>query len=118
MKKILIVEGNLREENNNFKEAGILTHTESLRDSISFYTKDLDIDVVNPSSDENLEPRANTGRYVVSGVSPPGVTGQRTYKATIPKELAFNGCLYPTCSPSLKILSYSIDVSKKDSLTW
>ena len=54
MKKILIVEGNLREENNNFKEAGILTHTESLRDSISFYTKDLDIDVVNPSSDENI----------------------------------------------------------------
>ena len=38
MKKILIVEGNLREENNNFREAGILTHTESLRDSISFYT--------------------------------------------------------------------------------
>ena len=54
MKKILIVEGNLREENNNFREAGILTHTESLRDSISFYTKDLDIDVVNPSSDENI----------------------------------------------------------------
>ena len=54
MKKILIVEGNLREENNSFREAGILTHTESLRDSISFYTKDLDIDVVNPSSDENI----------------------------------------------------------------
>ena len=54
MKKILIVEGNLREENNNFKEAGILTHTESLRDSISFYNKDLEIDVVNPSSDEGL----------------------------------------------------------------
>ena len=54
MKKILIVEGNLREENNSFREAGILTHTESLRDSISFYTKDLEIDVVNPSSDENI----------------------------------------------------------------
>ena len=54
MKTILIVEGNLREENNNFREAGILTHTESLRDSISFYTKDLEIDVVNPSSDENI----------------------------------------------------------------
>ena len=54
MKKILIVEGNLREENNSFKEAGILTHTESLKDSISFYTEDLEIDVVNPSSDENI----------------------------------------------------------------
>tara|TARA_Y100000590_G_C15433060_1_gene905949 strand:+ start:54 stop:836 length:783 start_codon:yes stop_codon:yes gene_type:complete len=55
MKTILIVEGNLREENNNFREAGILTHTESLKDSISFYTKDLEIDVVNPSSDENIK---------------------------------------------------------------
>ncbi len=54
MKKILIVEGNLREENNNFKAAGILTHTESLKDSISYFTNDLDIDVVNPSSDENI----------------------------------------------------------------
>ena len=54
MKKILIVEGNLREENDNFRKAGILTHTESLRDSISFYNKDLEIDVVNPSSDENI----------------------------------------------------------------
>ena len=54
MKKILIVEGNLREENNNFRAAGILTHTESLKDSISYFTNDLDIDVVNPSSDENI----------------------------------------------------------------
>ena len=30
MKKILIVEVNLREENQNFSAAGIQTHTESL----------------------------------------------------------------------------------------
>ena len=54
MKKILIVEGNLREENQHFSSAGIQTHTESLKDSLSFFTKDLTTDVVNPSSDENI----------------------------------------------------------------
>ncbi len=54
MKKILIVEGNLREENQHFSSAGIQTHTESLKDSLSFFTKDLITDVVNPSSDENI----------------------------------------------------------------
>ena len=54
MKKILIVEGNLREENQSFTNGGIKTHTESLKDSISFFTNNLDIDIVNPSSDENI----------------------------------------------------------------
>ena len=54
MKKILIVEGNLKEENQSFTEGGIKTHTESLKDSISYFTKDLEIDVVNPSSDKNI----------------------------------------------------------------
>ena len=31
MKKILVVEGNLQEENQSFTEAGIQTHTESLK---------------------------------------------------------------------------------------
>ena len=55
MKKILIVEGNLREENQNFSSLGIQTHTQSLKDSLAFFTNDLDIDVVNPSSDEKIE---------------------------------------------------------------
>ena len=54
MKKILIVEGNLKEENKSFTEGGIKTHTESLKDSISYFTNDLEIDVVNPSSDKNI----------------------------------------------------------------
>jgi len=54
IKKILIVEGNLREENQSFTEGGIKTHTESLRDSINYFTKKLEIDVVNPSSDKNI----------------------------------------------------------------
>ena len=53
-KKILIVEGNLKEENNNFSKSGIPTHTESLKESLSFFTNSLDLVVVNPSSDTNI----------------------------------------------------------------
>ena len=52
---ILIVEGNLKEENQNFSEAGIQTHTESLKDSLNNFAYNLNFDVVNPSSDENLD---------------------------------------------------------------
>jgi len=41
MKKLLIVEGNLSEENNKFSAEGIQTHTESLKDSLSYFTKNL-----------------------------------------------------------------------------
>ena len=51
---ILIVEGNLREENENFSKIGIQTHTQSLKDSLNYFTNDLKFDVVNPSSDQNL----------------------------------------------------------------
>ena len=55
MKKLLIVEGNLRGENESFSQVGIQTHTESLKDSLNYYTNELEFDVVNPSSDQNLE---------------------------------------------------------------
>ena len=55
MKKILIVEGNIKEENKNFSNAGIQTHTESLKDSLSYLTNDLELDVVNPSSDVDIQ---------------------------------------------------------------
>ena len=55
MKKILIVEGNLREENQNFSTSGIQTHTQSLQDSLDNFTNELDMDVVNPSSDEDID---------------------------------------------------------------
>ena len=54
MKKILVVEGNLREANQEFIDVGIKTHTESLKDSIDYFTKDLKIDSVNPSSDVDI----------------------------------------------------------------
>ena len=55
MKKLLIVEGNLKEENQSFSKVGIQTHTQSLQDSLNHYSKDLQYDVVNPSSDDSLE---------------------------------------------------------------
>ena len=54
-KRILIVEGNTREENKEFTQVGINTHTESLIKSIDFYKKNLEIDIANPSSDQNLK---------------------------------------------------------------
>jgi len=59
VKKLLIVEGNLREENRSFSKVGIETHTESLKDSLNHYTKELNFDVVNPSSDESLDAITN-----------------------------------------------------------
>ena len=64
MKNILIVEGNLREENKSFTDGGIKTHTESLKDSISYFTTNIGIDVVNPSSDSNItEVVKNLSKY-------------------------------------------------------
>jgi GMP synthase (glutamine-hydrolysing) len=56
MKKlsILICEGNTPEEGKIFQEAGIPTHTESLKESLSYYNKDLSIDVLNPCLKLNL----------------------------------------------------------------
>ena len=55
VKRILIVEGNTKEENSEFTKVGINTHTESLIESLNFYNKQLNIDIANPSSDINLK---------------------------------------------------------------
>ena len=52
---LLIVEGNLQKENNNFTNSGIQTHSESLKESLSYYTKNLNIDVFNPCSEKNFD---------------------------------------------------------------
>ena len=52
---ILVVEGNLREENQSFSKVGIKTHTESLKESLNYFVDNLNLDVVNPSSDENFD---------------------------------------------------------------
>ena len=42
---LLVVEGNLQKENETFKKSGISTHAESLKESLLYYTTDLNIDV-------------------------------------------------------------------------
>jgi len=69
MKKILIVEGNLKEENQSFSEAGIQTHTESLKDSLAYFSDKLETHVVNPSSDENIDKNiiiTTTLRFIIN----------------------------------------------------
>ena len=51
---ILICEGNTPDEEKKFQEVGIPTHTESLRESLSYYNKNLNIDVLNPCLELNL----------------------------------------------------------------
>mgnify|MGYP001217002111 CR=1 FL=1 len=55
MKKILIVEGNVKEENQSFSKSGIQTHTESLIESLNYFDDKLEIEIINPSSDKNLQ---------------------------------------------------------------
>ena len=52
--KLLVAEGNVPEENKYFKSKGIKTHTESLKESISNYYSDFEIDVVRPTTNISL----------------------------------------------------------------
>ena len=45
---ILVCEGNTPDEGKKFKDAGIATHTESLKESLVHFNKNLNIDVLNP----------------------------------------------------------------------
>ena len=45
---ILVCEGNTPKEGKLFQNEGIPTHTESLKKSLSYYNKNLNIDVLNP----------------------------------------------------------------------
>jgi len=52
---LLVVEGNIQKENDNFRQYGIQTHAESLKDSLEYYSKDLNIDVFNPCSEKSFD---------------------------------------------------------------
>ena len=49
MKKILIIEGNVKKDNQALLNYGIETHATSMIKTISNYTKSLKIDVFNPT---------------------------------------------------------------------
>jgi len=55
MHRILIVEGNLPNENKNFHNSGIQTHAESLKESLSYYAQNLNIDVFNPCEEKTFD---------------------------------------------------------------
>ena len=59
MKKLLIVEGNKKNDNQRLLDFGIETHAESLKNTISNYTNHLEFDVINPSS-ENIADTVNS----------------------------------------------------------
>ena len=44
---LLVVEGNLPNENQNFKNSGIKTHAESLQESLAYYSKDLNLSLIH-----------------------------------------------------------------------
>ena len=52
---ILICEGNTPEEGKIFQDVGIQTHTQSLKDSLSYFNKALNIDVLNPCLELDLK---------------------------------------------------------------
>jgi len=52
---LLVVEGNPQKENTIFTKSGIQTHAESLKESLSFYSSDLNIDVFNPCSELSFD---------------------------------------------------------------
>ncbi len=61
---ILICEGNTPEEGKNFQDVGIPTHTKSLKESLSYFNKNLNIDVLNPCLELNLnEITTNLKKY-------------------------------------------------------
>ena len=54
MKKILIVEGNTKENNLELISNNIETHTESIHNSLNSLNQNLEIDQFNPSIKNNL----------------------------------------------------------------
>ena len=51
---LLICEGNTPEEGKIFQNVGIPTHTESLKESLTYYNQNLKIDVLNPCLEVDL----------------------------------------------------------------
>jgi len=52
---LLVVEGNIQKENDNFRKYGIQTHADSVKYSLEYYSKDLNVDVFNPCSEKSFD---------------------------------------------------------------
>ncbi len=52
---LLVVEGNIQKENDNFRKYGIQTHADSVKYSLEYYSKNLNVDVFNPCSEKSFD---------------------------------------------------------------
>jgi len=52
--KLLIVEGNTREENSNFNKAGCVPQSENFRQHIKIFEPNCEIDIVEPGNDSSI----------------------------------------------------------------
>ncbi len=52
--KLLIVEGNTKEENSNFSKAGCVSQSENFSAHIKMYEPNCEIDVVEPHNDSSI----------------------------------------------------------------
>ena len=52
--KLLIVEGNTREENSNFSKAGCVPQSENFRQHIKIFEPNCEIDIVEPGNDSSI----------------------------------------------------------------
>ena len=101
MSKILIVEGNIQEDNQKLLDYGIETHSESLKKTISNYTKELEMDVFNPSS-EKLDNKINELKFEPSEALYAGDKGLSLIKNLInilPKIIKMSGFAFIEIDP-------------------
>ena len=52
--KLLVVEGNTREENSNFKKAGCVPQSENFRQHIKKFEPNCEVDIVEPGDDNSV----------------------------------------------------------------
>ena len=52
--KLLIVEGNTKEENSNFNKAGCVPQSENFKQHIKIFEPNCEVDVVEPNDDDSI----------------------------------------------------------------
>ena len=53
--KVLIVEGNTKEENVNFNQAGCASQSENFSEHIKMHEPDCEVDIIEPADDSSME---------------------------------------------------------------
>ena len=53
--KILVVEGNTKEENVNFNQAGCVSQSENFSQHIKMHEPDCEVDIIEPADDSSME---------------------------------------------------------------